>query len=142
MDPLKQQPQQESRLHFLDYWRIIRIRKTVIIAVFLLVVITSTLVTFILPEKFNFYSMPTMISAAYIPVNKLEELNVSLKKGESTVVSEKQHPVIWELCRTIQFQREEFSADYSDDYIITADDERLQIFETIANGGQFIALKL
>ncbi len=97
---------------------------------------------FILPEKFNFYSMPTMISAAYIPVNKLEELNVSLKKGESTVVSEKQHPVIWELCRTIQFQREEFSADYSDDYIITADDERLQIFETIANGGQFIALKL
>lgn len=52
MDPLKQQTQQESRLHFLDYWRIIRIRKTVIIAVFLLVVITATLVTFILPEQF------------------------------------------------------------------------------------------
>ncbi len=52
MDPLKQQPQQESRLHFLDYWRIIRIRKTVIIAVFMLVVITATLVTFILPEQF------------------------------------------------------------------------------------------
>lgn len=52
MDPLKQQPQQESRLHFLDYWRIIRIRKTVIIAVFLLVVITATLVTFILREEF------------------------------------------------------------------------------------------
>ena len=52
MDPLKQQTQQESRLHFLDYWRIIRIRKTVIIAVFMLVVITATLVTFILPEQF------------------------------------------------------------------------------------------
>jgi len=52
MDPLKLQPQQETRLHFLDYWRIIRIRKTVIIAVFLLVVITATLVTFILPEYF------------------------------------------------------------------------------------------
>lgn len=52
MDPLKQSAQQESRLHFLDYWRIIRIRKTVIIAVFLLVVITATLVTFILPEQF------------------------------------------------------------------------------------------
>lgn len=52
MDPLKLQPQQETRLHFLDYWRIIRIRKTVIIAVFLLVVITATLVTFILPESF------------------------------------------------------------------------------------------
>ncbi len=52
MDPLKQPSQQESRLHFLDYWRIIRIRKTVIIAVFLLVVITATLVTFILPEQY------------------------------------------------------------------------------------------
>jgi len=52
MDPLKLQPQQEARLHFLDYWRIIRIRKTVIIAVFLLVVMTATLVTFILPESF------------------------------------------------------------------------------------------
>jgi polysaccharide biosynthesis transport protein len=53
MDPLKLQPQQENRLHFLDYWRIIRIRKTVIIAVFMLVVITATLVTFILPESFS-----------------------------------------------------------------------------------------
>lgn len=53
MDPLKAQPSQEARLHFLDYWRIIRIRKTVILAVFLLVVITATLVTFILPESFS-----------------------------------------------------------------------------------------
>jgi uncharacterized protein involved in exopolysaccharide biosynthesis len=54
MDPLKvPQPQQEAKLHFLDYWRIIRIRKTVILAVFLLVVITATLVTFILPESFS-----------------------------------------------------------------------------------------
>lgn len=45
-------PTPESRLHFLDYWRIIRVRKTVILAVFLLVVITATLVTFILPEQF------------------------------------------------------------------------------------------
>ena len=47
MDPLKVSPPQETKLHFLDYWRIIRIRKTVILAVFLLVVITATLVTFI-----------------------------------------------------------------------------------------------
>src|SRR3977135_730521 len=42
----------ESKLHFLDYWRIIRIRKTVILAVFLLVAITTTLVTFILPVSY------------------------------------------------------------------------------------------
>lgn len=53
MDPLKVTQQQETKLHFLDYWRIIRIRKTVILAVFLLVVITATLVTFILPETFS-----------------------------------------------------------------------------------------
>jgi polysaccharide biosynthesis transport protein len=62
MDPLKVAPQQEARLHFLDYWRIIRIRKTVILAVFLLVVITATLVTFILPESFS--------SSARINVNR------------------------------------------------------------------------
>src|ERR1041384_3797172 len=53
MDPLRVPAQQETKLHFLDYWRIIRIRKTVILAVFLLVVITATLVTFILPESFS-----------------------------------------------------------------------------------------
>src|SRR5260221_4173613 len=42
----------ETKLSVLDYWRIIRIRKTVILAVFLLVAITTTLVTFILPESF------------------------------------------------------------------------------------------
>jgi succinoglycan biosynthesis transport protein ExoP len=53
MDPLRVSPPQETKLHFLDYWRIIRIRKTVILAVFLLVVITATLVTFILPESYS-----------------------------------------------------------------------------------------
>jgi capsular exopolysaccharide synthesis family protein len=53
---------QDNKLHFLDYWRIIRIRKTVILAVFLLVVLTTTAVTFILPE--------TYMSTARIEVNK------------------------------------------------------------------------
>lgn len=49
----------ETKLHFLDYWRIIRIRKTVILAVFLLVSLTTTVVTFLLPES---YSSMTKIS--------------------------------------------------------------------------------
>lgn len=52
----------ETKLHFLDYWRIIRIRKTVILAVFLLVAITTTLITYILPETF--------VSATRIKVEK------------------------------------------------------------------------
>jgi capsular exopolysaccharide synthesis family protein len=53
MDLLKSQPVPETKLHFLDYWRIIRIRKTVIIAVFLLIAITATVVTLILPESYS-----------------------------------------------------------------------------------------
>ena len=52
MDSFKQD-QPTASLHFLDYWRIIRIRKTVILAVFLLVVLTTTLVTFLLPESYS-----------------------------------------------------------------------------------------
>jgi succinoglycan biosynthesis transport protein ExoP len=52
MDPLKTPASQDNKLHFLDYWRIIRIRKTVILAVFFLVVITATLVTFVLPVSY------------------------------------------------------------------------------------------
>jgi capsular exopolysaccharide synthesis family protein len=53
MDATKSFETPESKLHFLDYWRIIRVRKTVILAVFLLVAITTTLVTFILPPTYS-----------------------------------------------------------------------------------------
>jgi capsular exopolysaccharide synthesis family protein len=58
MEPTQNLPPQphqqpETTLHFLDYWRIIRIRKTVIISVFLLIAITATIVTFILPESYS-----------------------------------------------------------------------------------------
>jgi len=39
-------------LHFLDYWRIIRIRKAIIITVFLITAIVATAVTFLLPESY------------------------------------------------------------------------------------------
>jgi capsular exopolysaccharide synthesis family protein len=42
----------EARLHFLDYWRVIRIRKAIIITVFLITAIIATAVTFILPESY------------------------------------------------------------------------------------------
>jgi capsular exopolysaccharide synthesis family protein len=52
MDSLQNQPQHETRLHFLDYWRIIRIRKAIIITVFLITAIVATAVTFLLPESY------------------------------------------------------------------------------------------
>jgi capsular exopolysaccharide synthesis family protein len=53
MDPLKNTPPPESKLHFLDYWRVIRIRKAIIITVFLITAIIATAVTFILPESYS-----------------------------------------------------------------------------------------
>jgi len=47
-----QNPPPETRLHFLDYWRIIRIRKAIILTVFLITAIIATLVTFILPVSY------------------------------------------------------------------------------------------
>lgn len=53
MDPIKTPAPQENQIHFLDYWRVIRIRKTVIISVFLLVLITTAVVTFVLPHSYH-----------------------------------------------------------------------------------------
>ena len=63
MDSSKTTPESpETKLHFLDYWRVIRVRKAVILIVFLLVAITTTVVTFVLP--------PTYSSMARIQVDK------------------------------------------------------------------------
>src|ERR1035437_2283808 len=53
MDESKPSAPPEARLHFLDYWRVIRIRKAIIITVFLITAIIATAVTFILPESYS-----------------------------------------------------------------------------------------
>jgi polysaccharide biosynthesis transport protein len=52
MDEFKTSAPPEAKLHFLDYWRVIRIRKAIIITVFLITAIIATAVTFILPESY------------------------------------------------------------------------------------------
>jgi polysaccharide biosynthesis transport protein len=42
----------EIKLHFLDYWRVIRVRLPLIILVFLLVVITAAVVTYFMPKQY------------------------------------------------------------------------------------------
>jgi succinoglycan biosynthesis transport protein ExoP len=53
MDPSKPDTMQEAKLHFLDYLRILRIRKAIIITVFLITFTIATVVTFILPESYS-----------------------------------------------------------------------------------------
>ena len=53
MDPLKTTATTEdAKLHFLDYWRIIRIRKTIILTVFALVVVTTVFVTLYMERSY------------------------------------------------------------------------------------------
>jgi capsular exopolysaccharide synthesis family protein len=49
-------------LHFLDYWRVIRLRKSLILTVFLICVITSSVLTYCLPKQYS--------STVRIEVNK------------------------------------------------------------------------
>jgi succinoglycan biosynthesis transport protein ExoP len=43
----------ESKLHFLDYWRVIRVRFGIVLLSFLLVVITAAVTTYFQPRKFK-----------------------------------------------------------------------------------------
>lgn len=44
---------QEAKLHFLDYWRVIRLRLPIIILAFLLVVVTAGVTTYFMPRIFQ-----------------------------------------------------------------------------------------
>jgi capsular exopolysaccharide synthesis family protein len=47
---MSENEKKETTLHFLDYWRVIRSRKEIVLAVLFLVVITGTIYTFTLPK--------------------------------------------------------------------------------------------
>ncbi len=70
---------EENTLHFLDYWRVIRSRKEIVLAVLFLVVITGTVYTFTLPKIYS--------SEARIEVNSdradLDPFGASSQMGRS-----------------------------------------------------------
>jgi capsular exopolysaccharide synthesis family protein len=53
MDSVTTNEAPEVKLHFLDYWRVIRLRRSLILVVFLLCVMTSTLLTIWLPKQYS-----------------------------------------------------------------------------------------
>lgn len=53
MDSPETQNAPENKLHFLDYWRIIRIRKAIIISVFFITTIIATVVTFLMTPSYS-----------------------------------------------------------------------------------------
>ena len=79
MDSPQPQPPQEARLHFLDYWRIIRIRKAIIITVFLITAIIATAVTFILPVSYS--------STAQINIAPDSQADIARMSGQGGPIS-------------------------------------------------------
>ena len=53
MDTATPSESSEAKLHFLDYWRVVRLRRSLILVVFLLCVLTSTLLTIWLPKQYS-----------------------------------------------------------------------------------------
>jgi uncharacterized protein involved in exopolysaccharide biosynthesis len=53
MDAVTTNESPEIKLHFLDYWRIIRLRRSLILMVFFLCLVTSTLLTIWLPKQYS-----------------------------------------------------------------------------------------
>jgi succinoglycan biosynthesis transport protein ExoP len=53
MDAVTTNESPEIRLHFLDYWRVIRLRRSLILMVFFLCLVTSTLLTIWLPKQYS-----------------------------------------------------------------------------------------
>lgn len=68
-------PQQDTSLHFLDYWRVIRSRKEIILAVALLVVVVGVLYTL---------SLPRIYSAQARILVREDALDVSVFEREAT----------------------------------------------------------
>ncbi|HEX3817126.1 MAG TPA: polysaccharide biosynthesis tyrosine autokinase [Chthoniobacterales bacterium] len=56
---------EEVKLHFLDYWRVVRVRWPLILLTFLLVVITAAVVTYFLPRQYQ--------SSVFIEVKSMAE---------------------------------------------------------------------
>jgi len=52
MDSVTTNETPEVKLHFLDYWRVIRLRRSLILMVFFLCLVTSTLLTIWLPKQY------------------------------------------------------------------------------------------
>jgi len=53
MDQTDAKPSQESRLQFLDYWRVIKTRKVIVLLLFLLAGLTAFTVSLSLPKKYS-----------------------------------------------------------------------------------------
>src|SRR4030081_3198664 len=68
---------EEVKLHFLDYWRVIRVRWVLILLAFLLVVITAAVVTYFQPREYQ--------SSVFVEVRSRAENPRIFTTGDSNI---------------------------------------------------------
>src|SRR3954466_3561477 len=68
---------EEVKLHFLDYWRVVRVRWVLILLAFLLVLITAAVVTYFQPREYK--------SSAFIEVRSTAENPRIFTGGDGTI---------------------------------------------------------
>lgn len=100
-------PQTESRLHFLDYWRVIKSRKEIILAVVLLVVLTGIFYTLTMPK---IYMANARISvredALDIPVFErqyMSSFNPFFLKTQYEIIQSR--PILYQVIQNLDLQR-------------------------------------
>src|ERR1022692_4050132 len=77
MDVVTTSEAPETKLHFLDYWRIIRLRRSLILVVFLLCVMTSTLLTIWLPKQYSsMVRIEVQKDAPEVPMAEVRQMTV------------------------------------------------------------------
>src|SRR5208283_5374818 len=77
MDAVTTSEAPETKLHFLDYWRIIRLRRSLILVVFLLCVMTSTLLTIWLPKQYSsMVRIQVEKDAPEVPIAEVRQLSM------------------------------------------------------------------
>ena len=102
--------QQSNTLHFLDYWRVIRSRKEIVLAVAILVVLTGTVYTLMLPNIFQSFSRIRVSEdgPSISPFSRQESFysnyNPYFLKTQFEVLTSK--PLLYEVINRLNLQQE------------------------------------
>lgn len=106
--------QQSNTLHFLDYWRVIRSRKEIVLAVAILVVLTGTVYTLMLPNIFA-SSSRILVSESSPSINPFAQQSYSstynpyFLRTQFEVLTSK--PILYEVMNRLNLQQEWGAAD-------------------------------
>jgi len=109
----------QDAAHFIDYWRMIKARKEVVIAVFLFIVVAGIVITLTLPRVYMASTrikvqpdMPEVTPFQQSQPRMMSLYDMYFLKTEFEIIQSR--PILYEVIRTLRLQ-ESFGRMYSDD---------------------------